>query len=160
MKMLKMKRRMSAMLLCAGLLSGSAAMAQAPQNNQKQEQQVKVTDAELEKFANAYQGIQVANQDAQKKMIAAVEEQDLKIEKFNEIHQAKMQNKEIDASKEDLEKHAKAVETLDELRPEIQAQMEKVITDAGLTVERFEQINAAMQSNPDILKRLQEIMTS
>ncbi|UJH92232.1 DUF4168 domain-containing protein [Antarcticibacterium sp. 1MA-6-2] len=155
-----MKRKLSTLLVCAGLFSGTAVIAQVPQANQQQEQQVKVTDAELEKFAAAYQGIQVANQDAQKKMIAAVEEQDLKIETFNEIHQAKMQNKKVEASKEDQEKHAKAVETLDKLQPEIQAQMEKIITDAGLTVERFEQINTAMQSNPEILQRLQKIMSS
>lgn len=160
MKMLKMKRKMYTLLICAGLLTGTAAMAQVPQSTQQQEQQITVTDAELEKFATAYQGIQLANQDAQKKMIAAVEDQDLEIEKFNEIHQAKMQNQKVDASKEELEKHAKAVETLDKLQPEIQAQMEKIITDAGLTVERFEQITTAMQTNPEILQRLQKIMTS
>lgn len=159
--MFRLKRKVNALLLGAGLLAGTAAIAQTPppqQVPQQQQQEVNVTDAELEKFATAYQGIQLANQDAQKKMIATVEEQDLDIEKFNEIHQARMQNQEIDATKEELEKHAKAVENLDKLQPEIQSQMEQIVTDAGLTVERFEQINQAMQSNPEILQRLQAIM--
>lgn len=159
--MFRLKRKMNVMLLCAGLFAGSTVMAQTPQlppQQQQQPQEINVTDAELEKFAEAYQGIQVAQQEAQKKMIAAVEEQDMEIGAFNEIHQAKMQNQEVDASQEDLQKHAKAVEKIEEMQPAIQAEMEEIITDADLTIERYEQIAGAMQTNPELIQRLQKIM--
>lgn len=158
--MFRLKRKMNVMLLCAGLLTGSTALAQTPQlpQQQQQQQEVNVTDAELEKFAEAYQGIQVAQQEAQKKMIAAVEEEGMEIGAFNEIHQAKMQNQEVEASQADLQKHAKAVEKIEEMQPAIQAEMEEIITDADLTVEKYEQIAAAMQTNPELIQRLQKIM--
>lgn len=160
--MFKMKRKMSALLLCAGLMAGTGAMAQTPPPQQvpqqQQQQEVNVTDAELEKFAEAYQGIQVANQDAQKKMIAVVEGEDLEIGTFNEIHQARMQNQQVEATDEDLERHARAVEKIEKMQPEIQAEMEEIITDADLTVERYQQIATAMQNDPQLQQRLQEIM--
>lgn len=155
------KKKMNALLLCAGLMAGTTAMAQTPppqQVPQQQQQEVKVTDAELEKFAEAYQGIQVANQDAQKKMIAVVEGEDLEIGKFNEIHQAKMQNQQVEASNEEIQRHARAVEKIEKMQPEIQAEMEEIITDADLTVERYQEIATAMQNNPQLQQRLQQIM--
>lgn len=160
--MVNMKRKMNALLLCAGLLAGTAAMAQTPPPQQvpqqQQQQEIEVSDAELEKFAEAYQGIQVANQDAQKRMIAVVEEEELEIGKFNEIHQARMQNQEVEASEEDLQRHAKAVEKIEEMQPQIQSEMEKIITDADLTVDRYQQIATAMQNDPQLQQRLQQIM--
>lgn len=147
------------MLLCAGLFAGATAIAQTPQlPPQQQQQQVDVPDAELKKFAKAYQGIQVAQQEAQKKMMAVVEEQDMAIETFNQIHQAKMQNQEVDAPQKDVQKHAKALEKIEKMQPAIQAEMEKIITDADLTVETYEKIAGAIQSNPDLIQRLQKIM--
>ncbi|HSI68743.1 MAG TPA: DUF4168 domain-containing protein [Gillisia sp.] len=158
--MFRMKGKMNVMMLCAGLFVGTTAIAQTPQlpPQQQQQQQVNVTDAELEKFAEAYQGIQVAQQEAQKKMISAVEEQGMEIGAFNDIHQAKMQNQEVEASQEDLQKHAKAVEKIEQMQPAIQAEMEEIITGADLTIEKYEQIAAAMQTNPELLQRLQKIM--
>lgn len=142
------------------MLAGSTAYAQTSQLPQQQEQQkVEVSDAELSKFAKAYQGIQVAEQESQKKMIAAVEEQDLEIAQFNEIHQAQMQNQEVNASKNDLKKHEKAVEKIEAMQPEIQKSMEEIITSQGLSIERFQQIATAMQADPTLQQRLQQLMT-
>lgn len=157
--MLKMKMNIKALVLCAGLIAGTTAFAQAPQLPQPQEtQQIKVSDAELEKFAQAIRTLQSAEQESQKKMIAIVEEQDLDIEKFNEIHQAKMQNLEVKASEADQQKHQKAVAKLEAMQPEIMKMMESIITTEGLTMERFQQIAAAMQSNPELQQRLQQLM--
>ncbi len=157
--MLKMKMNLKALMVCAGLIAGTTAFAQTPQLPQPQEtQEVNVSDAELEKFAQAVQALQSAEQESQKKMIAIVEEQDLEIEKFNEIHQAKMQNQEVSASETDLKKHEKAVAKLEEMQPEIQKMMETIVTTEGLTMERFQQIATAMQSSPQLQQRLQQLM--
>ena len=155
-----MKLKIKALLLCAILIAGTTAIAQTPQLPQPQEtQEVNVSDAELAKFAEAIKTLQSAEQESQKKMIAIVEEQDLDIEKFNEIHQAKMQNLEVKASEADQQKHQKAVAKLEAMQPEIMKLMESIITTEGLTMERFQQIAAAMQASPELQQRLQQLMT-
>lgn len=156
--MLKMKLNLKALCVCIGLFAGTTAFAQTPQLPQAQETQVNVSDAELEKFAQAIQELQTAEQESQKKMIAVVEAQDLDIEKFNEIHQAKMQNQEIEASEADLKKHGEAVAKLEELQPEIMKMMENIVTQKGLTMDRFQQIATAMQTSPELQQRLQQLL--
>ncbi len=102
--------------------------------------------------------LQTAEQAAQQKMISIVEEQELNIEKFNEIHQAKMQNAEVKASEAELVKHQKAVEKLEAIQPGIQQQMMEIVTSEGLSLERFQQITAAMQSSLELQQRLQQLM--
>lgn len=155
--MFRLKRKMSVMLFSTMLLAGSIAISQTQEPSQQQ-QQVTVPDSELQMFAKAYQGIQVAQQDAQRKMIAVLEEEELEIETFNKIHQAKMQNQEVEAPQADVQKHAKAAEKIEKMQPAIQAEMEKIIVDANLTVEKYEQIAGALRSNPDLMKRLQKLM--
>jgi hypothetical protein len=158
--MLKMKLNLKALMLGAALIAGTTAFAQTPQLPQGQEtQQINVSDVELEKFAQTIQALQIAEQQSQQKMIAVVEEQDLDIEKFNEIHQAKMQNAEVKASEADQKKHEQAVAKLEAMQPEIMKVMETIITKEGLTMERFQQIAAAMQSSPELQQRLQQLMT-
>lgn len=153
--MFRLKRKMNSLLLCAMIFAGSTAISQTQEPSQQQET---VPDAELQMFAKAYQGIQVAQQDAQRKMIAVLEEQELEIETFNKIQQAKMQNQEVEAPQADVQKHAKAAEKIEKMQPVIQAEMEKIIIDANLTIEKYEQIAGALQSNPDLMKRLQKLM--
>lgn len=154
---MKLKMRIKTLLICAGMLSASVGFAQVQEPTQQQ-QQVEVSDAELQKFAKAFQGIQVAQQDAQRQMITVVEENDLDVATFNEIHQAKMENREVTASKEDQEKHQKTVTQLESMQPQIQATMEGIIKDQGLTVERYQEIATAMQNNPQLQQRLQQLI--
>lgn len=156
-----MKTKVQALLICAGLLMAPVIYAQNTQATpqQQENQQIEVSDAELEKFAQAYQGIQVANQEAQREMISVVEDHDLDVKTFNEIHQAKMENRNVTASEEDQEKHREAVTEIEAMQPEIQSNMEEIITNQGLTVERYQEIAIAMQDDPQLQQRLQQILT-
>lgn len=156
-----MKTKIQALLICAGLLMAPVIYAQNTQATpqQQENQQIEVSDAELEKFAQAYQGIQVANQEAQREMISVVEDHDLDVKTFNEIHQAKMENRNVTASEEDQEKHREAVTEIEAMQPEIQSNMEEIITNQGLTVERYQEIAIAMQDDPQLQQRLQQILT-
>lgn len=154
-----MKRKMNAFLLAAAMMAGVATFAQTPElPPQQQQQQIEVSDAELNKFAQVYQGIQVANQEIQKEMMGVIEEEDLEVPTFNEIHMAKMENQEVDASPEDLEKYEEAVEKIEVLQVGFQERLEGLIVDEGLTVERYQEIATALQADQELQQRLQEIL--
>lgn len=68
--------------------------------------QDKITDVELNKFADALQVIQVENQKAQQQMATLITDSGMEIERFSMIQQAASSpDQEVDATDEEMKKH-------------------------------------------------------
>lgn len=158
--MLKLKKIAGMMFLTAALAASPAVVnAQQLPAPQQQQEKIDVSDDELSKFAQAYQGIMVVNQEAQQKMLATVEEEGFDVQRFNEIHQASLDpNQEVEVTAEEEAKHKKTVEKIQGMQEEFQSQMEQVIEKEGLTVERYEQVAMALQTDTELQQRLQRMM--
>lgn len=158
--MLKLKKIAGMMFLTAAMAASPAVVnAQQLPAPQQQQEKIDVSDDELSKFAQAYQGIMVVNQEAQQKMLATVEEEGFDVQRFNEIHQASLDpNQEVEVTAEEEEKHKKTVEKIQGMQEEFQSQMEQVIEKQGLTVERYEQVAMALQTDTELQQRLQQMM--
>lgn len=136
-----------------------AQTPQLPQQQQKQQQQVEVTDAELNKFAKAFQGIRVIGQQSQQEMMQVVQNEGMKVERFSKIHEATLNPQvEVEATAEEKEQHQKIISKLEVMQASIQEQMEKAITEAGLSLDRYEQIAMGLQSDLDLQQRLQKVL--
>ncbi|MFN2262045.1 MAG: DUF4168 domain-containing protein [Psychroflexus sp.] len=119
----------------------------------------KVSDADLEKFADAYMALQQDNQQVQQKMVTAIEGEGLSAERFNEIHQASMDpNSESDASAEEKKQHEAALAQVEKIQEGNQKKMEKKIKEKGLTMEKYEAIGAKLQQDPEMQQKLQAMM--
>lgn len=154
-KMMNLK----SMVLAAGMLTTTLSFAQmAPMPQQQNQSQTEVTDAEINKFAEIFQGLQAANQDIQTKMIAVIEAEEMDVETFNEIHRAKLENTEVNAAPEDLKKHENAVEKIEVMQVGFQKEMESLITNSGLSMERYQEIATAIQVDQELQQRLQKIL--
>lgn len=122
-------------------------------------QNQEISDKELKRFADAYQEIQMANQNSQQEMIKAVENADLTVEKFNEINQAEQNpNQEVKASADDLKKYESAMESVGAIQAQVQQKVESKIKDLGLSMERFQQISALIQNDKELQQRLTALM--
>ncbi len=122
-------------------------------------QNQEISDKELEKFADAYQEVQMANQSSQQEMIKAVEEEDISVEKFNLINQAEQNpNKEVEATADELEKYESAMESVEAIQLKVQKQVESKINEIGLSMERFQQISALVQKDKELQQRLTALM--
>lgn len=153
--------KIAGMLFALALLGTSPAFAQTQPMPQQQQQKVDVSDAELAKFAKAYQGMRMVNQQAQQKMLQTVEESGFEVKRFNEIHQAKMTGKDdVELTAEEKENYKKVLGEIQAMQPEFQKKMEEVITSAGLTMDRYEQLAMALQNDPQLQQRLKDIMSS
>lgn len=154
-KMMNLK----SMVLAAGMLTTTLSFAQmAPMPQQQNQSQTEVTDAEINKFAEIFQGLQAANQDIQTKMIAVIEAEEMDVETFNEIHRAKLENTEVNAAPEDLKKHENAVEKIEVMQVGFQKEMESLITNSGLSMERYQEIATAIQVDQELQQRLQKML--
>lgn len=118
-----------------------------------------VTDAELQKFADAYQEVQMSNQVIQQEMVVAIEKEGLTPQRFNEIYEAKMNpEKEVEATEDEMEKQDAAMVVIQEIQKTSQAKMEEKIKEKGLTFEQFQAIGAQVQQDPELQQKLQAIM--
>ena len=142
-----------AALLVLFVISTTAVMAQASQT--------KVTDAELTKFADTFQQMRVLNQKAQMQMSQVVQDEKLDIQRFNEIHTAKLDPAvETDATKEEKEKYDNVIAKIEKMQVSFEGEMQKLIEDSGLSIERYQEIATNLQTNPELQERLKEELTN
>lgn len=148
-------KRLSSVFLVF-LLSLTAAFAQMPQQI---EPATDISDKEMEQFATAFQGIQQIDQKLQPELMQAVQEAGIEVQRFNEIMNAQQDpNQEVDASKEELEKYAVATREIEEIQMRAQREMQEVITESGLEMERYQRIMAALRNDAELQQRLQQLM--
>jgi hypothetical protein len=115
-----------------------------------------VTDEELTQFVAAMEHMQVINQSAQQEMVGAVQEGGMEVERFSEIMQSQQDpNQEANATSEEMEKYAAVNQSIEQIQVRAQQEMEEKITEAGLSTERYQQIGAMIQSNPELQQKLQ-----
>lgn len=117
-----------------------------------------VTDEELVQFAEVAQKLQVFNQSIQEEMIASVEEIGLDVNRFSEIQQSQQNpDANVDATSEELEMYQQAIQVLDAKQMEAQSAMQKMIEDNGMTEQRYQEIGMAIQGDPDMMAKFQEL---
>lgn len=156
--MLKMKK-IASLLVFFTLMGSMGAIAQTQPMPQQPKVEVDVDDQELAKFADAYQGLRMVNQEAQQKMVKVVENEGFEIQKFNEMYQTSMNpNKELDATEEEMKKYKATVQKIEGMQGEFQEKMEEVITGQGLSLDRYEKLAMALQSDPEMQQRLQQML--
>ena len=135
---------------------GSATVV-AQNTKMPQQQNIEVSDSELSEFAKVFQQMRVINQEAQQQMIQVVQDSDLKLERFNEIHQANLDpNKEAKTTDAESKKYEVAVTKLETIQPKFQERMKNLIDNSSLSVERYQQLAMALQSDASLQQRLQE----
>lgn len=149
-------KQIAGFLFFIGVFASTVSFAQTPQPQPMQQQQtVEVSDAELAKFANAFQQVRAISMQSQQQMVDVVQEEGMEIKRFNELHQAAMDpNVDVDATPEELEQHKNIIAELEPVQEEIGQKLEKIVTDEGFTPQRYEQIATALQNDPDLQERL------
>ncbi len=121
----------------------------------------KVSTDDLGKFAAAFQQVQAVNQSSQNEMVKVVEENGLTVQRYNELQQAQQApDKKVEATEEELASFGSAVENLQTIQVKVQQKMEQKITETGLSVDRYQEIAMALQSDPELQQRFQEQMQS
>lgn len=155
-------KKLAGFLLTVTMMGGTAAFAQTPQlpqQQQQQQQKVEVTDAELNKFAKAFQGIRVIGQKSQQEMVQVVQNEGMKVERFSKIHEATLNPQmKVEATEEEKAQHKKITSKLEDMQVSVKEQMEEVITKSGLSLERYEQIAMGLQSDRELQQRLQAVL--
>jgi hypothetical protein len=142
----------------------SAAFAQVPMQQGQPQQQVE-TDfdrQELEEFVNVYIQSSEIQQGNEAEMVQAIEEEDLELNRFNEIltvQQNQQSAEEINASAEEMAAFNKAAEKIMKVQQKTQAEIEQLI-ESEIGKEKYQQIAMAYQQSPEVQQQVNEILES
>lgn len=130
----------------------------APGQAPNQQPDIEVSDNELEQFVEVIEELQMINQEGQQKMIAAVEKGGMEIERYSEIQMAQQDpSKPANASAEEMNKFNAANQELEKIQLQSQTEMQKKIADAGLSETRYQEINMALQSDPELQQKFRAL---
>lgn len=158
-----------------GQKQGQQPQGQKPQGQQQlrqqqqQAQDIDVSDKEIEQFGDIYDDIRSKREETRPKMEQAIKDEGLTMDRFRTIMQdqqkSRMQQKgqggksggsDIDVSDEELEKFKSAQEEVRKIQQDMQQKIMKTIEESDMDQQRFQEISRAIQSNPELRKKLQE----
>lgn len=165
---------LSAFILTFSLISCQSDSSQEEGVPQEQQQQqplpgqmqqpapdVDVSESELETFTDAIVSAQEIQIESQREMIGIVEDEGMDVETYNKIAQAVQMGQspdETDISEEDMEKFESVSEDIEQVQSEVQQKMSSAVEDAGMDMERFQEINMAVRQDTELQRRVQEKM--
>lgn len=118
-----------------------------------------VSDRELDQFVEATIRAQEIQIKSQNEMASRVEDEGISVERFNEIAEAQQKGQsedEIGATSDEMDSFEKAMEAIQELNQEVQPEVEKAIEDEGISMNRFQEINMAIQQDQELQQQVRQ----
>lgn len=134
---------------------GSTALAQVPQQELRED----FKDKELESFVKASQKVNQIQAEGEAKMVKAIEEEGLTLDRFNEIL-TNQQNpqKEDDATSEELSSFNNAAQVIMQERQAMQIKMATSIEEEGIDMDTYNMIMYAYQQSPKVQQRIDDLL--
>jgi hypothetical protein len=129
-------------------------------NDKSAEEQIDpVSKEELRDFVSAYIEVQELQIDLQSRNTQLVEESEIEPERFHRINEAVQNGDAVedlkDVSEKELEEYNVLVEELTAVQEDMHERMVEAISDAEMSVERFNEIANALQSDQELAVRAQ-----
>ncbi len=137
------------------------AEAQFQQPPQDAAPQIEVSDEELQDFVDASMNAQTVQAQFQQQMVEIVDEEGIDVETYNDIMRAQQMGsaeEDLDVSAEDIDNFENAFEQIQEVEQEMEVDIHNAIEEEGIEVERFQEINMAIQQDPELQQRIQQII--
>jgi len=140
---------------------------QAPQDNlegqfeQQTPPEIEVSDDELETFVEISGVAQQVQMEAQSEMVSVVEDEDLSVETYNVIAESRYNDQpddQLDVTREELDKFEAASERIEEMERELDQTVAQAVEQEGMSMDRFMQINMALQQDSSLQQRIQQMM--
>jgi hypothetical protein len=94
-------------------------------------------------------------------MRGIMQEEGLDVETYQNIAKASQMGQSPEgsgASESDIEKFESANKKMQEVQKEVQNQIAQAVNDAGMEMERFQNINRAIQQDAELQKQVQQKM--
>jgi hypothetical protein len=122
-----------------------------------------VSQDELKKFASAIKKMLVISQETDNQMVQVVKQSGLTEARFNEIYSSKQdpaQKPKNPITPKEQQSYDQAMEKLTVIEQDARTKLDSSIKSEGLEPQRFNQIFAAVQKNPQLRQEVQKMLQS
>jgi hypothetical protein len=118
------------------------------------------TDEEYEQFVAINKDLIPLQQDADEKMMSAISDNGLEMQRFQELFQAQQQGNITDASEDpqELAKFNEAGQQIMKVQEEANEEIQKKITDGGMELQKFQEMSMAYQQSPKVKQKVDEMI--
>ncbi len=158
------KGSIAAAFVAASLCFGPAAFSQqataSSATTAQQQAGQKFTDDELKSFLAANTKATEIQKEAREAVIAAIENESLTMDRFNELVKAHQQDKlkEVAEGPEEISSFSKAAQAVALIQPDKRGKIEKAIKDEGLTQEKYDALLQAYEKDKAVQERISRIV--
>lgn len=138
--------------------SSSNAQFQPPP---EQQEIPEVTDQELRVSVDASLKAQQIQTEAQMEMISIVEDEGLDVATYNRILEGmrmEQSAEEMDVTDSQLEKFSAASDQIGEIEEKMEERLIAAIEDEGMKLERYQMVFTAIQMNPELQQKMQQMV--
>jgi hypothetical protein len=141
------------------LLVGAVGFAQS--SGQGNSNQATVSQEELEQFAAALENVQSIRQEMVQDTQGAVADSALDESRFQELYRADQGGPAPSSEATDSEQaeYDQVMQEIQQIQQQSNEDMVQAVQEEGLEVQRFNQIARAIQQNPDLQQRFQELQS-
>lgn len=148
-------------LLCVlMLLPAAAVLAQEPAAPSVQIRE-DFSDDELQSFVNANEKVSAIQMEGEQKMIKAIEDEGLSVERFHEIlEQQRDPQTSTETSPAELKSFNSAAQVILQENKKLEEKMTSSIEEAGINIETYQQIMLAYQQSPAIQDRVNRMVNN
>ena len=88
-----------------------------------------------------------------------IKKEGLEINRFQSIQQASVNpEQKVEATEVEMKSYKTAVSKIEKMQPQLQKEMSQIIQENGLTLDRYQEIGAALQSDQALQQKLQTMM--
>lgn len=118
-----------------------------------------VSDAMIQKFLMVDQLLIPLQQVGQDSMFAVLEEEGMPLQQYQQVS-AMMKQGGQGVAEEDIKKYQAINVRIQEVNNAMRLEAEKIMTDAGYSMEQYQAIVGKAQQNPELMKRIEQISSS
>ncbi|MBM0744195.1 DUF4168 domain-containing protein [Phormidium sp. CLA17] len=121
-----------------------------------------IADNDLQKFVSAAKKLEAISIDRNTQVTQAVQKEGLTVDRFKEIFLAQKDPKATtnQISNDEKQKFDRAIAQLNTIQKETQTKMGSAVQAEGFEVPRFLQILDLIQKNPDLQKKVEQMLKS
>lgn len=141
---------------------GFATFAQTPNAMpQQQQQQIEVSDEQLKTFKEVSDKLQVKQQAVQKEIESAVQDAGLEMAQFQKMASQQMRGNSVDSmdayTDEEKANFKEAMTVAQQKQQGMMQQVSKMVQDAGMDMQTFQQIATQIRSDKALQQRFQKL---